>query len=154
MSDPTGQAVPWYREPLVWLLVAFPLAAVVGGLATLLLAIRSWDGLVVDDYYKRGLEINKTIARDDAAVTAGLGAEVSLDSDRVTIVLTNPLRVPEPPGLKVSFIHATRAGLDQTLDLPRDDTGRYSAPMGRLAPGHWHVHIETPDWRLVEQLQR
>ncbi|MGE3774152.1 MAG: FixH family protein [Gammaproteobacteria bacterium] len=146
--------LPWHREPLVWLVIAFPLAAVVGGIATLMLAIHSWDGLVVDDYYKKGLEINKVLARDDAALAAGFEAEVLLDPDRVTIELASTHGAAFPSGLKVSFIHATRAGLDRSLDLPRDGAGRYSAPMAPLPPGHWHVHIETPEWRIIEQIRR
>lgn len=154
MNQPTTPKTPWHREPLVWLVIAFPLAAVIGGIATLMLAIRSWDGLVVDDYYKKGLEINKVLARDDAAVTAGFAAQVLVDPDRVTVKLASTRGTPLPSGLKVSFIHATRAGLDRTLDLPLDGDDHYSAPMGALPPGHWHVHIETPEWRIIEQIQR
>lgn len=154
MNESGHRPLPWHREPLVWLVIAFPLAAVIGGIATLLLAIHSWDGLVVDDYYKKGLEINKVIARDDAAIAAGFEAKVLLDPDRVTIELASTHGAALPAGLKVSFIHATRAGLDRSLDLPRDGAGRYSAPMSALPPGHWHVHIETPEWRIIEQIRR
>ncbi|HMM77068.1 MAG TPA: FixH family protein [Gammaproteobacteria bacterium] len=154
MNESGHRPQPWHREPLVWLVIAFPLAAVIGGIATLLLAIHSWDGLVVDDYYKKGLEINKVIARDDAAIAAGFEAKVLLDPDRVTIVLASTHGAALPAGLKVSFIHATRAGLDRSLDLPRDGDGHYSAPMSALPPGHWHVHIETPEWRIIEQIRR
>ncbi len=154
MNQQTEIKLPWHREPLVWLLIAFPLAAVIGGIATLILAIRSWDGLVVDDYYKQGLEINKVLARDDAAAAAGYHAELFLDPDRVTVKLTSTRGAALPSGLKLSFIHATRAGLDRSLDVPRDGDGHYSAPLGALPPGHWHIHIETPEWRIVEQIWR
>lgn len=154
MNEPVPRKLPWHREPLVWLVIAFPLAAVLGGIATLVIAMRSWDGLVVDDYYKKGLEINKVIARDDAALAAGFEAEMLLDPDRVTIALSSTRGAALPASLKVSFIHATLAGMDRSLDLSRDDTGRYSAPMAPLPPGHWHVHIETPEWRIIEQIMR
>lgn len=154
MNTPVTPQPPWHREPLVWLVIAFPLAAVIGGFATLAIAIRSWDGLVVDDYYKKGLEINKVIARDEAAVTAGYSAELLVDPDRVTVKLANSHGKALPAGIQVSFIHATRAGLDRTLDLARSGDGRYTAPMGALPPGHWHVHIETPEWRLIEHIYR
>lgn len=154
MNEPVQRKIPWHHEPLVWLVIAFPLAAVLGGIATLMLAVRSWDGLVVDDYYKKGLEINKVIARDDAAVAAGFEAELLVDPDRVTVKLASTHGASLPAGLKLSFIHATRAGMDRELDLPRDGDGHYSAPMSVLPPGHWHVHIETPEWRLIKQIQR
>ena len=57
---------PWYAEPWVWLMISFPLAAVIGGMITIYLAVLTSDGLVVDDYYKRGKAINVDLARDRA----------------------------------------------------------------------------------------
>ena len=48
----------WYAEPWVWLLIALPMTAVIGGMITIYLAVTTSDGLVVDDYYKRGKAIN------------------------------------------------------------------------------------------------
>jgi hypothetical protein len=48
------QKTPWYREPWVWLMIAFPMSAVIGGMITIYLAVTTSTGLVVDDYYKRG----------------------------------------------------------------------------------------------------
>ncbi|TAK53620.1 MAG: hypothetical protein EPO25_09960 [Gammaproteobacteria bacterium] len=48
MKDPgtAPPSRPWYREPMVWLVIAIPFAAVIGGLVTLGLAIRGGDALV------------------------------------------------------------------------------------------------------------
>ena len=64
-------ARPWYRHLWPWLLIAPPLAAVLGGAATLWLAIASDDGLVAKDYYKQGLAVSKqsTPAADAADVS-------------------------------------------------------------------------------------
>ena len=58
MSDTPKK--PWYREFYVWLVIFFPVLAIVAGFYTLKLAIESDDGLVEDDYYKQGIEINRT----------------------------------------------------------------------------------------------
>ena len=55
---------PWYSHPYVWMVIAFPLAAVIAGFITLTLAIQSDTGLVVDDYYRKGQAINQIIERD------------------------------------------------------------------------------------------
>jgi len=154
MTDNTARPLPWHREPLVWLVIAFPLAAVLGGFATLYLAIRSWDGLVVDDYYKKGLEINKVLARDETALQSGYTASVTVDDDTVTVRLTSTQGKALPPLIKVSFFHATRAGLNRQLEIPQTSAGVYLAPLGALPPGRWHVHIETSDWRLIDQIVR
>jgi len=58
---------PWYREPWPWLLMAGPAVVVVAGFVTLWLAFNSDDGLVADDYDKRGQAIHQTLSRDRAA---------------------------------------------------------------------------------------
>ena len=55
---------PWYREPWPWILMTGPAIVVVAGFTTAFLAVKSNDGLVEDDYYKQGLEINQTLDRD------------------------------------------------------------------------------------------
>jgi hypothetical protein len=69
----------WYRQPLVWLLVLIPSSAVVMGVFLISLAVLSNDGLVVDDYYRHGLEINRQLARDEAAAAYALAATLQLD---------------------------------------------------------------------------
>ena len=69
----------WYREPWVWLLILFPSMAVIGGMITIYLAVTTSDGLVVDDYYKRGKAINRVLARDKAAARYGLTATLAFD---------------------------------------------------------------------------
>ena len=62
---------PWYRQRWPWLLMLGPAIVVVAGIVTAVIAIETDDGLVADDYYKRGLAINQTLER--AARTAVLG---------------------------------------------------------------------------------
>jgi hypothetical protein len=64
---------PWWRYPLVWMVVAGPAAVVVAGFATLWLAIRTPDPVVAGDYYRRGMEINQTLARDKSLAPAQQG---------------------------------------------------------------------------------
>ncbi|MFH0934336.1 MAG: FixH family protein, partial [Pseudomonadota bacterium] len=63
---------PWYREPWPWFLMSLPATAVIAGVATVVIAIQSADGMVVGDYYKAGLAINQTLARDNAATEMAL----------------------------------------------------------------------------------
>lgn len=64
---------PWWRYPLVWMVVAGPAAVVVAGFFTLWLAISTPDPLVAGDYYRRGMEINQTQARDKSLAPAQQG---------------------------------------------------------------------------------
>ena len=52
---------PWYKEPWPWVLIAIPFSAVIMGVVLITLALESEDGLVVDDYYWKGKQINQVL---------------------------------------------------------------------------------------------
>jgi len=115
------------------------------------LAVRTSDGLVADDYYKRGLEINRVLARDARAHELELAAdiEISRGDNRVTASLSGTSAFEGPAELRLGFYHATRAGEDQVLTLRRDARGVHTAPAPALSEGRWHVIVETAEWRLT-----
>jgi len=141
---------PWYREPLVWLIIAFPLTAVIGGIATYIIADRTKDGLVVDDYYKQGKEINRTLERDVAAARLGLHGTLTLDAKAHAVVLRLQAKAPAalPSAITLRWLHATRAGLDRSQLMQRQKDGHYRAEFPELKPGHWYIQLEAQDWRL------
>ena len=157
-TPPPASVPPWYRQPYVWLVIAFPALAVAAGLTTLFIAIHTDDGLVEADYYKRGLEINRDLDRDRAAAKRGLAATVALEPDAplFRILLTAGAGQSAPARLHVSFLHRTRAGFDRVVDAARlsASTGGspyiYQAATPKLVRGHWDILIEAGDWRLLE----
>jgi uncharacterized protein len=145
--NPDGmRAQPWYGEPWPWVLMAGPAIVVVAGLFTAWLAIRSDDGLVVDDYYKQGLAINRTLGRSDAAERLGIQAQLNLAGGRVHVLLG---AAAGGGALTLRLVHPTRSGMDQNLDLAAVRPGEYEARLQPLAPGRWHVVLEGADWRLA-----
>ncbi|MDM8569753.1 FixH family protein [Thiotrichales bacterium HSG1] len=110
---------PWYREPFVWLIILFPASAVIGGMITISLAINSDDGLVVDDYYKQGLEINLVLKRDKAAVKHGLQATLNFTNQLIQIQLNKNAEYQLPNQIVIHLSHHTRSGFDQELFLNR-----------------------------------
>ena len=54
---------PWWKYGLVWMIIGGPAAVVVAGIATVVIAVRTPDPVVAEDYYRRGMEINKTLSR-------------------------------------------------------------------------------------------
>ena len=141
---------PWYRQGWPWFLIAIPATAVVAGFVTLWLAIASWDGLVVDDYYQEGKTIDRTIARFVRAREMGLAADLNLRAGEVGVQLTAARGTPLPPTVVVTFAHPTRAGHDQKLLLKGHD-GAFAGALGPLSTGRWLVQIEdeSQTWRLV-----
>jgi uncharacterized protein len=63
-------SAPWWKHGHVWLVIAGPVVVVVASVVTAVIAIRSNDPVVETDYYRRGIEINKTLARDRAQLPA------------------------------------------------------------------------------------
>ena len=151
MTPNSSPPPPWYREPFVWLLIAFPLTSVIVGFVGLTLAIRSDDGMVEDDYYRKGKEINRVLVRDQAAAAQGLESRVQLDDahHELRVDLTALAAASLPENIEIKFLHATRAGLDRSIVLARRRDGSYRAPLPELALGHWHVQLAAQDWRLT-----
>jgi len=144
----------WYREPMVWLIISIPASAVLMGAIMLYLAVSTYDGLVTDDYYKKGLHINRSMERDESATTHGLSSIVKLEASGgvVEVVLEGNPEFAAPEILNLRFFHATRPGLDIHLRLRRLAGGRYVASRPELAPGRWHVQLDADDWRLKGEL--
>jgi uncharacterized protein len=145
---------PWHKEHYVWMIIFFPVLAIVGGIVTIYLAVTSNDGLVVDDYYKEGLEINRTLERDDVALDYQLQAEIDLDKsiDEVILKLSAVSGFTYPEKLSVSFLHSTRAGLDRMVNMILTIDGIYRGNLSDLEKGKWYVYIQHDNWRLVKTI--
>ena len=59
---------PWWRFPLVWMVIAGPAAVVLAGVATVFIAVLTPDPVVAEDYYRRGIQINQTLAEQRKAL--------------------------------------------------------------------------------------
>jgi hypothetical protein len=140
---------PWYRNPWPWILMAGPAAVLVAGAITTWMAVASSDGLVADDYYRQGLAINKTLAREDAARALGISAHIAVESGILKVRITGQA----PEALFAQLVHATRAGYDQRLRLAPAGAGVYEAELPPLPQGRWRVVIEDPraTWRIVKE---
>lgn len=74
-ATPAPAARQWWREPMMWLVLGGPFIVIVAGVVTLVLAIRTPDPVVAADYYRQGLEINKTLAERETAAAAPVPPE-------------------------------------------------------------------------------
>jgi len=151
MQTSRNRARPWYREPWPWLLMAAPAAAVIGGAITMWFAVASADGLVADDYYRRGLAINQELRREAEATRRGLVARVEARAGRLRVALEGANAAPE--ALFAQLVHPTRAGFDQRLRLARVSPGVYETNLPALPAGHWRVILQDPrgEWRIVKE---
>ena len=151
--DPVSRS-RWYHEPYAWLVAMLPATAVVAGFYTLHLAIASDDGLVTDDYYKKGLEINRVLERDQYAQALGLDAVIVQDRahHRITVKIQAHDNFQAPAVLALKLMHAPRPGLDRDLELRRVSGLTYAADVDELRQGHWYAQVETPQWRILRSM--
>jgi len=142
-------AKPWYRDRWPWLLMAGPMIVVVAGFATAWLAWSTDDGVVADDYYKRGLVINKQLERSRRGEALGLGAVLEITPEgAVRLRLSGFADAAAPAMVRAKLTNATRAGVDRVATLERRADGIYAGRMAPLPPGRWLVSVETDAWRL------
>jgi hypothetical protein len=141
-------AKPWYREPWPWLLMTGPCIVIIAGFCTLWLAVKSDDGLVADDYYKRGLAINQTLSRATRAEQLTLGGRAELRAGSVRVTLSGAGVLPET--LRLRLVHPTRAVDDQVLEVHAASPGVYTGTLTAPVAGRRVVMLEdmAKTWRL------
>jgi hypothetical protein len=147
----TQEKNEWYQQPMVWLVIAIPLSAVIVGSIMITLSITTFDGLVEDDYYEKGKEINQLLARDEFALNNGISAEVSIDDQTGIIVvdLKNTQNYAFPEQMGLSLLHPTQAKKDVKLLLSKGPDERYYAELLQpLTDGRWYFRVSEPNWRL------
>lgn len=118
----------------------------------LTLAVSTHDGLVTDDYYKKGLQINRSMERDELAASYELAGDIVF-AEGLEVSLSGNAQFEAPEIVHLRFFHATRAGLDRHLRLRRVAAGRYLASRPHLEPGSWNLQLEADGWRLNARLR-
>ena len=160
-------ALPWYREPWPWLLMAGPAVAVVASLGSAYLAIDGADPIIEDHYYERGLDINATLRRVQQAADLGIHASVEYDGVLRGESVWVRVRSAQPihdASLQVRLVHPARAGADQLAILGRvpnspdtnaEFTGQWpdAAPVAlelanRPAAINWRIALQGNDWQV------
>ena len=140
---------PGWREPMVWLLFAIPLATVAAGFATLRVA-RAGSADTAPEPVRRTLQAQVTdLSADAAAARLGLAAGLRIDAQGRIGVTLPPQAARQP--LVLRFVHPTRAALDRTWTRARSGAtwrGPAAMPQGR---GHWILEDAARRWRLVGQ---
>jgi hypothetical protein len=144
-----------WRQPVFWLVVGLPALSVVMATVYAVIAFRVFDGVVEDDYYRRGRAINRVLKRDQLAEALGMRADLRLDeaTGDVTLRLAATGAAELPAVVRLELFHATRAGADRRLEMRRVAEGVYAGRIEPLPPGRYNVQAETDAWRIVGQLR-
>ena len=75
MADANSQSAssmtpssPWWKFGHVWLVISGPAIVVVASFITFYLAAVGQDPVIEEDYYRKGIEINKTLRENPASL--------------------------------------------------------------------------------------
>jgi len=155
---------PWYKQFWPWFLIFLPATAVVASIATVILAVKNQDSMVVDDYYKEAMQINRNLSKIEFAKKSGLSAKLLTENNTLHLeinVLDNKLKLP--PVVRLYFNHATQKNKDFSLVFiqagQKNDNNQLTAiyaskknndVISLLEKGIWYVRLVPVDkvWQL------
>ena len=124
-----------------------PLVVVVASLTSAWLAVKSDDGVIAEDYYKQGLEINKRHPLMTPDPARSLGATITVSARGEVRALLEGL-VDAPRELRLELARPGLAGGREIVVLRPDADGEYVGELAWQAPGRWIVTLESSEWRL------
>lgn len=145
---PGGDTRPWFRQFWPWFLIALPATVVVAGISTAFIASRHADDLVVDDYYKDGLAINRQLEKKQRATHLGISAQLQFSGKTVTVELATPV---DETAIRLRLSHPMEADRDFTVTLAQNSPKIYTGALTHEIAPHWHWILEEQrenGWRL------
>jgi hypothetical protein len=114
----------------------------------LYIANRHADDLVVDEYYKDGLAINRQLEKKQRAEERGITTTLVFSDNTVMVHTTGPVLAAS---LHLLLSHPLESDRDFTLELTRTGAGQYRGSLPAPIAPRWHWTLELPGdqgWRL------
>lgn len=135
----------WYKNPWVWLVIFFPVLAVVAGIATVIITSQNQPDMVVDDYYKKGKGINQELTLYNKAKEQGIELSLKVNGDLIEVKSNK-----SQPALKIQMIHSTLSKLDFAMVLTPNALGSLSGTAEFELTGKWQAVIMPMDesWKV------
>ena len=147
-SPPPSQ---YKSNPVFWIMWLLPASAVVGGLVTLAIALRSADRALPASYHWEGEHLDQDFAQQRLAASHGI--EVDLAWQAAGECTATLRHAPDDPAtLTLMFTHASDAGLDRVMLLRRSQKGVYGGSCAPLPMGRWRVALESGAWAIRTQV--
>lgn len=148
LSESDKENRPWWKERMVWLIVALPASAVFAGVATIFIAAHDPDDLVSSGYVKTGMTVSDV--KEPQMQARLLQISATLVYEKETLVLEMSGAGGQSQTLLLSLVHPTRDELDIQVPMTRRGDGKYQALVVIKGSGKRHVVLEPPDkrWRI------
>lgn len=147
------QQRPWWKEPMVWLIIGLPILAVIASFTSYYFAVREPDPMVKQEYRKEGFApLAPANAANKAAAAMGLTARLALRNGQLELGLRGYLAAP-PKQLMLTILHPTQEKQDMHLLLAQTHELSYTAPAPDMGLGKRILLLEPVDrsWRVTGQ---
>ncbi len=136
---------------MVWLVGGLPAAAVVAGLATVVIAFNKADSLVGEGHIKQGMAITEAGTEGDIrASELGISAELRQTDGRIDVALKGAIE-KMPSTLRLTLFHPTLADQDVVMLLSHAGGANYSGmlPMQDMGKRKYVLEPEDHAWRIA-----
>jgi len=154
MNDTHDKRHP-LREPMVWLVIALPLAAVIASIWLVVASSRGGSVDSVADEVQRTGQIQVTdLGPDERAAQLKLGAVLQADAGRLRVFPAGGTFRRDAP-LQLTLLHLYSEDSDEVLTLQPDKLG-WSVEHAPDASHDWNLQLTDPSgsWRLRGRLPR
>jgi hypothetical protein len=144
---------PLRNNPVLWLIWVLLGSAVIGGFATLAIALRGADRPLPANSHWEGQNLDRDFER--ARQAAQLGIEVTLVADAIVCTCLASLRSApgDPATLTLMLTNGSDPGLDRVVLLRRTSKGEYGAPCPAIPEGRWRLSLEDPEGKWIIRTQ-
>jgi hypothetical protein len=147
MNHPAPGTPQARANPVLWLVIALPLLAVVAGLGSWALAVTRGDRELPSSYHWEGGALDRDDARRAAAAALGLRATLRVDEATQRCVVT--LQGAAPAALRLDMTHPTNQAADRHV-LLQGAAGVYSGQCEGVNAAHWWLQLadQQGSWLL------
>lgn len=141
--------------PLLWLVLAIPLATIVAGITTLVVSLRTGSIDAVIDPVTRTAQVqDRELAADRQAVALGLAGSgrYQADTGALSVNLTAAGEaLVAGNGLELAVLHPARGSRDHRVPLVPAGNGRWLGRVHFDAGHDWNLQLADGEgsWRLV-----
>lgn len=165
------QNIEWYKQFWPWFLIFLPGSVVVACIVTITIAVQSADSMVVDDYYKHAMQINRDLSKSEYAKEVNLSGSFLVRANKLELAVSvNKDTIKLAPTLMLEFSHPAKADKDfsitlvQLADRPltKSDNKIYARYVSQeneriksLAQAAWYIRLLPldKDWQLKGKIK-
>lgn len=153
MALDSTQHRPWWKEPMVWLIITLPAIAVIASFTSYYFAARDPDPMVKDEYRKEGFAVLAPASEaGKAAAALGLSARLTASNGHLELQLHGHLTA-RPEQLTLNIIHPSQEKRDIHVLLAHSHELSYISPAPVVGSGKRILVLEPEDraWRITGQ---